>query len=63
MKTLIMMLSIKFLVIFPMAQQPDSTDRSKGAKTNAAKGKTVAKPARNKGGVSGGLLYRIPLSI
>lgn len=63
MKTLILMLTIKLLVIFPMAQQPDSVERNRSARANAAKGKVAVKPAKGRSSISGGLLYRIPLSI
>jgi|GEM_PF-4688398 len=63
MKTILLTLSIKFLVICPMVQQPDSAERARSARINAAKGRAVVKPVKDKGNISGGLLYRIPLSI
>ena len=63
MKTLILMLTIKLLVICPLGQQPDSAEKARTEKANAAKGKTAVKPVKGKGSLSNGLLYRIPLSI
>jgi hypothetical protein len=63
MKTILITLTIKCLVICTMGQQPDTAERARSARSNAAKAKAVVKPAKNKDGISGGLLYRIPLSI
>ena len=63
MKAFLLLLSIKLLVFFPMGQQPDSAERAKMSRANAARVRANGKPAKDKGGMNGGLLYRIPLSI
>jgi hypothetical protein len=62
MKTLIIFIAIKLMVVIPICQQPDSAEKSRSGKTSPVKAKVVAKP-KDKGSATGGLLYRFPLSI